>query len=592
MGSTRLLSAAGAAPCSKRPAALCLALLASACQAAPSGPATPETEEQPSGYPGIPETGRALVALANPCSFDTVAGNLVVTIGNGETVNIASSSGGAITINGGACLTATASNVKRLDVVEDGHNTGDEVVILNYSQGLFAVGSGTAGRGTFIDLGVGSDTIKIQGGPGADLITFGMLGIAVNNDLYLDVTVANLAGVRWVVSTGGGDDKVSGAGGYGTGGAANYPLEIYGGAGNDTLTGGTGDDTIFGGDGDDLISGGGGHDLLFGENGNDTFLAGSASSTGAAYFGGAGIDTVDYSNRHGNLLIVMDAVWAGVFPAGSASGTPSGEGGGAEGDYVGADVENLNGGSGDDTITGNAQGNRLSGGAGDDTFIATAATSTDVYIGGPGIDTVDYSIRGATHPLVLSIDGKPTSGEPGEHDTIDLTIENLIGGAGDDTLTGSAANNRLEGGPGNDTLYGMDGDDVLIGGAGNDTLYGGNGDDTFLYLSPTGGEGNDTIYCGAGNADTLDFGARTVAVHVDLRAGSTSTGSGAESITIGGAADDCEVAFGGRLSNVLIGNSLDNTLDGNALASGTSTIDGLGGVDICVNAAVMNDCEL
>ena len=43
---------------------------------------------------------------------------------------------------------------------------------------------------------------------------------------------------------------------------------------------------------------------------------------------------------------------------------------------------------------------------------------------------------------------------------------------------------------------------------------------------------------------------------------------------------------------MLIGNSLDNTLDANVMASGTSTIGGLGGVDVCTNAAVKSNCEL
>jgi Ca2+-binding RTX toxin-like protein len=172
-------------------------------------------------------------------------------------------------------------------------------------------------------------------------------------------------------------------------------------------------------------------------------------------------------------------------------------------------------------------------------------------------------------------------------------VDNLLGGCGDDIGVGRAAANRLEGGAGNDTLYGMDGDDVLIGGAGNDTLYGGNGDDTFLYLSASGGEGHDTIYCGAGNGDTLDYSARSVDVTIDLRFGSTSTGSGGgDLVTIGGAADDCEVGFGGTANNTLIGNSLDNVLDANHASTGVSSIDGMGGVDICLNAAAMVQCEL
>jgi Ca2+-binding RTX toxin-like protein len=567
----------------------CCALLA-ACQSEQPAAAIPSIHDDTSDYPGISETGgrNRLVALTKPCTFDAATGAMAVVIQAGETAVI-DANGGPVKVNGVSCGTATATNVKRLDVTEDPAAAGDQAVILDYSGGNFALGSPTAGRGVFLDLGSGSDQLKLQGTSGNDRYTLGASGLSVSGGSNLDVHVANGANLKIVVSTGPGDDKVSGAGGGAFGAPYPYGLEIYGGAGNDTLTGGAGDDTILGGDGDDVLSGGGGHDLLLGENGNDTFLAGSVSGAGSVYLGGAGTDFLDYSKRTHALTVVMDAVWTGVFPAGSASGTPSGEGGGSEGDRVGADIENLTAGSGDDTLTGNAMGNILNGGAGNDTFLAVAAVAADVFIGGPGLDTVDYSVR--THALALTIDGKPTSGEGGEGDTIDLTVENLIGGSGNDTLTGSAAANRLEGGPGDDTLYGMDGDDVLIGGAGNDTLYGGNGDDTFLYLSATGTEGHDTIYCGAGT-DLLDYSARSADVTVDLRAGSTTTGSSGDSATMGGTADECEVAYGGTGNNTLIGNSLDNTLDGNALSTGASTIDGQGGVDVCMNAGVILRCEL
>jgi Ca2+-binding RTX toxin-like protein len=56
-------------------------------------------------------------------------------------------------------------------------------------------------------------------------------------------------------------------------------------------------------------------------------------------------------------------------------------------------------------------------------------------------------------------------------------IENAVGGAGADQITGNSLNNRLDGGTGADTLNGGNGDDILIGGAGNDTMDGGAGTD-------------------------------------------------------------------------------------------------------------------
>ncbi len=66
------------------------------------------------------------------------------------------------------------------------------------------------------------------------------------------------------------------------------------------------------------------------------------------------------------------------------------------------------------------------------------------------------------------------------------SIENLIGGEFNDTLTGNAASNTLIGGRGNDTLSGGDGTDAMFGGLGNDTLTGGNEADWFVIEKDAG----------------------------------------------------------------------------------------------------------
>lgn len=92
-------------------------------------------------------------------------------------------------------------------------------------------------------------------------------------------------------------------------------------------------------------------------------------------------------------------------------------------------------------------------------------------------------------------------------------IENAIGGAGDDHISGNQARNRLEGRNGNDTLLGMDNDDTLIGGGGADLLDGGAGYDTVDYsaspgpvqIDQTAGPGywEGKIIGGDGDDDTL-----------------------------------------------------------------------------------------
>lgn len=55
-----------------------------------------------------------------------------------------------------------------------------------------------------------------------------------------------------------------------------------------------------------------------------------------------------------------------------------------------------------------------------------------------------------------------------------VTLENAIGGRGDDILVGNDVANNLVGGAGNDVLW---------GGLGADLLVGGEGDDTFIFTS-------------------------------------------------------------------------------------------------------------
>jgi len=97
------------------------------------------------------------------------------------------------------------------------------------------------------------------------------------------------------------------------------------------------------------------------------------------------------------------------------------------------------------------------------------------------------------------------------NDTLSGTrgADTLVGGDGNDSLSGDAGDDTLDGGNGGDVLRGGTGDDTLIGGAGNDILEGGEGADTLL-----GGEGADTLRAGAGDdlltggegSDVLDGG--------------------------------------------------------------------------------------
>ncbi|HEV8291215.1 MAG TPA: hypothetical protein VGP94_04810, partial [Tepidisphaeraceae bacterium] len=97
------------------------------------------------------------------------------------------------------------------------------------------------------------------------------------------------------------------------------------------------------------------------------------------------------------------------------------------------------GGDGNDLISGGDRSNRLCGEAGHDTLVGSSGR--DQFIGGLGIDTADYSKR--LDDLVITLDGKPNDGRPtvaevkGEGDNVMSDVEVVIGGVGDDSITGS-----------------------------------------------------------------------------------------------------------------------------------------------------------
>lgn len=127
--------------------------------------------------------------------------------------------------------------------------------------------------------------------------------------------------------------------------------------------------------------------------------------------------------------------------------------------------------AGDDTLTGGAGRDTVSGGDGDDTFIAGIDDgSNDTYYGGTstadsGADTVDYG--DATSSVLIDLSTGQAIGTSIGTDTLS-GIENAVGSAYDDTITGDENANQFSGGAGADTLTGGRGDDTLTGGGGAD----------------------------------------------------------------------------------------------------------------------------
>ncbi|MBE0496622.1 MAG: hypothetical protein IBX45_09450, partial [Campylobacterales bacterium] len=295
----------------------------------------------------------------------------------------------------------------------------------------------------------------------------------------------------------------------------------------DTLTGNSENNTIWAGLGDDTIVASAGNDRLIGD----------ASSS----------DTVDYSAVNSGVIIDLHVGEARGF-----------------GTDVLEHINNAIGGGGNDTLIGSATSNILEGGLGNDTLRGNGGDNT--LDGGGGSDTVDYSwTTDGVHVTLGNAPALGTGVRVGGTDTL-ISIENIIGGTGDDTLVGNNSNN---------IIWGTEGTNTLQGNGGTNTLFGGTGDDTFI-----GGGGRDDMRGGAGN-NTVTYAAIATSVVVNLGEGKASGSeidldalSGINTVIGGGGAD---TLIGNNENNALYGGGGDDTLYG---ARGNNLLDGGSGTNM------------
>jgi Ca2+-binding RTX toxin-like protein len=164
--------------------------------------------------------------------------------------------------------------------------------------------------------------------------------------------------------------------------------------------------------------------------------------------------------------------------------------------------DNLDGKGGNDTLDGGPGENYYDDGAGDDTITGgpgndtlTSGPGRDSFSGGDGNDSVDYRAR--TAGVTITLDGQPDDGEAGEGDNIGADIEDVSGGSGNDRIVAGAqpTGTRLHGGPGNDTITGSPQEDRVEGEEGDDTIDTRDG----RYDSVDCGPGNDTLLADPGD---------------------------------------------------------------------------------------------
>lgn len=503
--------------------------------------------------------------------------------------------------------------------------TGTVTVTVSTNLGpVFNLGSFPMNAALTINGASGTDSVRIVGTSGADTMSVTSVGLTVNGSVPTLTSIENrtLAGAAggdsyrfdadtslglWTLDESvGGTDTIDfsstttvglslhlGISGAQAVHPANLTLMLgsastfenaAGGSGADTLTGNFLNNTLTGNAGNDQLHGAGGSDTLIGGLNDDTYHFTAASSAEADIVqenSDGGRDTLNFSAISGNVSINL-----GTSSVQSAHANRT-----LKLNSI-TSFENVVGGAGSDTITGNSQNNTLSGGPGKDKL--NGSQGSDVLLGGTGddtyvfvaaspgeadqlhekvnegIDSVNFSALTAS--LVVSLE---TSIVQNVHSNRTLKLstsssfENLVGGSGSDTLTGNSLNNSLAGGGG---------EDRLTGGGGSDALLGGSGDDTYFFDDPLPEESDEVHEKLSDGTDTLDFSAQATGVVVNVGTSLVQSLDAARILKLN-ASSTFENVVGGVGSDILFGNSLDNLLIG---GDGNNILVGAGGADILI----------
>jgi Ca2+-binding RTX toxin-like protein len=218
---------------------------------------------------------------------------------------------------------------------------------------------------------------------------------------------------------------------------------------------------------------------------------------------------------------------------------------------TGADILSINQNSSDSYLNGLDGNDRF--------YIGSVSVGDDIYNGGNGSDTVDYSSEYA-NSVTVNLGLTTAQHTVGTKLDTFLSIENVYGSRNHtNNLTGNAADNTLSGGDGNDTLSGGGGNDTLSGYEGNDKLDGGAGTDTVVFIT--------------------DLSAKGVTVNLSLTTPQNTIGAGIDTLlnienVTGTLYDDTLTGTSGN--NVLLGGGGNDTLSG---GGGNDTLDGGAGSD-------------
>ena len=507
-----------------------------------------------------------------------------------------------VSLTGGAHGNRLDASAWTLPVTLDGGAGNDQ--LLGGAGGDTLVGgagddtlAGGAGDDRYLfdaDLPTGNDTLVELAGGGTDVLDF-------SSTTTVGITL-DLSSLTAQVFNGPGDASIQFS-------APTFE-NIIGTEQGDILSGNALVNHLEGRGGNDILRGAGGNDLLDGGLGNDRVdeeTDGSATvAPGSLTFSGA-FGPGEHTAGEVDTLVGIERVKLtggdtnNTFDASTFDGVVTLVGGGGNDLLIGTprgDI--LNGGSGDDLIY---------GGDGNDTYQFNADTDAGndqlfedphyVVISGisynTSIDILDFS---STRGADVTVDLRDTSIQTvaaGMTIWLRSTLgfvpvphfDGVIGGDGNDTLTGNDLPNLLLGGPGDDRL--VDAGSGAIPSI--EYLQGGDGNDTYEFHTVSASHHVWILEAvGTGGIDTLDFSAMTGGgITLDLSNGKPQTvdAAGFLQLEIIGC-HTIEGVVGTPFADVVAGNSTDNILRGGggndilSGARGNDTLEGQGGSDTLI----------
>jgi Ca2+-binding RTX toxin-like protein len=433
--------------------------------------------------------GVAQASVGTSCSFDAGTATVTATIGSAASATLIRN-GTSIQFDGSFCGLATVTNTEHIDIDAPDATTTESLTI-SLAGGTFTDGAneiaiaanlsqteplafvGTSGPDDFsirssqanlnadttntfeVTYPIGSRTITVDGGPGADIIATQAYQVAVFGGGGNDTIEPADAGTS--TYDGGSEDDVisymNGSNIYATGltvqahDSTNATIDRGNGAKDttkaiETIIGASTSDSFYGSPDANHFIGGDGNDRFMPLGGNDVID------------GGPGLlDTFSVASSWNPVAFDLTAQTA----IGEGSDT-----------FIG--IEGLEGDLGNDSFVGDPTVHgfiRIDGGGGSDVLdLRTAAEGQTVYLSGAYI-TPPAALWAVRVPRII---GSPLrdrfffyAGDVPAH---------FLGGKGSDRLVGGPLDDKLNGGAGNDRILGKVGTDTCNGGPGMNTITG------------------------------------------------------------------------------------------------------------------------